>query len=641
MKKTILLLCALAVLCFSSCIKEDVNGKGSNANLVKVCFHATNDLADNVPETKIGLNDNATKYVWKEGDKVGIYDTGTTSFKEFSVSKVYPDGSADIEGFMTESNTAPYYAIYPYNADAKLSDATNGKKIISAEFKRDQTATAGSIPPESIFVATSNDINLTFKTVASYVCFTVKSDNIKSVTLEDNAETALSAPTIQVYADGSGTTSANEGFYFVSLSGDFVNGKTYYLAVKEGSFKSGLTLSIKDSDGNVYYRTSAKAPGNPAGRNQLLNLKDIEIGKMTKLTEEDEHYNDRKWKWIHGVDFEMGNITINKYTHPYPFRTNAIKNGFVSFIDNDIDMTSPANAIIMSRYEDKKVKLKKEGSPIYFSATNNEDFVVLSNVELSVTSTSGYFITNNKDGMILEQVVLDRISVTLPNGKHLIATTTDNAKTALRPIKNVTISNSDICIEENSKNAAILNIATPNSETIEDFSFINNKIYCAKTDLNVDPSATYNYFNILASYADVTFKHVALNRNTIVNLYPKGNFVNAQSLVEGAKGEFTHNLFYFDNVKYLRSYQSIPAICGKPFNKDNSDFNNNYVVFGDNDELIPPADNLLIRLASNTTSVDGAITHKLSKEQDVFDMDQFDIANGLFVYDSTTYGAQR
>lgn len=647
MKKTILLLCSLAVLCFSSCMKEDTNGKSSNANLVKVCFHATNDLADSAPETKIGLNDNATKYVWKEGDKVGIYDTGTTSFKEFSVSKVYPDGSADIEGFMTESNTAPYYAIYPYNADAAITTWADANKVdhevIVTALKRDQTATAGSIPPESIFVAKSDDENLVFKSVTGYVSFTVKSDNIKSVTLEDNAKTTLVANKLNVYTDGSGNGGPSDGAYFASLLGDFQNGQTYYIAVRAGGFNSGLTISFKDSDGNVYYRTSSNTPASGAGANRLLKLGDLSTDKMALLNDN----NDRLLKWIHGVDFTFGNTTINKYTHPHIIRyNNTIKDGLVCFIDTDISVTSSSNAIIMSRYEDKRIKLTREvtnGNPLFIPATEGDDCSVLSNVELNVVTSTAYLMTNNKD-YPLERLILDRIKINVPANKHLI-----QVGSAKRPIKNVTIVNSDIIIGVNTSAAALFNVGQAVTEPVEHFVFENNVLSSPATTTNATKG-----FNIFKTAANVTTGNIVFNSNTVVNVYPQDFYVVPQVFSVNNKNEIKNNLFYFDYEIYKKVYSTTLLISNigvgnELFTTLNSSASQNYTIYDKvtaTDAVTNGIPNARLKLALNiddTAFTDG-IVNKTSETQNVFDLDdtaKFNIAEGIFVNKSTVYGAQR
>lgn len=644
MKKTILLLCSLAVLCFSSCIKEDVNGKGSNANLVKVCFHATNDLADNAPETKIGLNDNATKYVWKEGDKVGIYDTGTTSFKEFSVSKVYPDGSADIEGLLTAGYEAPFIAVYPYDANATLG-THNGKEAVNIELKRDQTAVAGSIPPESIFIAKSETTDLTFKSVTGYVSFTVQSDNIKSVTLEDKAGASLVAK-INVYTDGTGNAGPSDGSFFVSLTGDFQKGQTYYMAVRAGAFNSGLTLSLKDADGKVYYRTSDKKPANGAAANRLLKLGDISVDGLPLMNDS----NDRKLKWIHGVDFTFGTTTVNKYTHPYLFRDDAIKNDCVCFLTKDIDMGSPYNSIIMGRYEDTKITLTKSDAPVYLPATEDENCVILSNVELNIApGASNYLITNNK-AFPLEKLILDKVSVTIPQNKHLI-----NISNATRPIKNVTICNSDIRLSVNTtgNNLALFNVGYAVTEPVENFVFVNNVLSSPVTVDNVN-----NAFYIFTTNISVTTGNVIFNNNTIVNVFPKGYYMTPQIFAVDSKNEIKNNLFYFDYAIYKKVNTtdivtgtiSMLGIGNGLFSLLNSTIAQNYAIYDNiaadvavNNDGIP---NRRMKVAANINDdiIKDGIFNKTAETQNVFDLDdtaKFNIAEGIFVNKSKVYGAQR
>lgn len=619
MKKIFYLISSLAVLCFASCRKEELNGQlPSDSNLVPVTFHA-GDV-----DTKIGLNEDGTKYVWKVGDKVGVYDNATAKFNEFAVSEVYSDGTATLEGFLTAGYEAPFYAVYPYNASAEIS-TLNEKKTIKTKIARDQTAVAGSIPPESVFVAQSDDTKLTFKSVTGYVCFTVDSDNIVSATLEDKNGTTLVANTIHAYVDGSGTGSPSDGATFVSLVGPFEKGKTYYMALRGGSFNKGLTFSLKDKDGKVYYKTSDTKPGQGADANKLLNLGTISVEGLTTLNDN----NDNKLRWIHGVDFVFGDKIINKYTHPYLCRDNGIKNDMVCFLNNNTNMVAVANTVIIGRYADAPVTLTKTDGPVYLTPKVESNSVYITNVKFDLTGGTGAYLFTNNQAVALNTFALDKVSISVPADKHLIQITAEN-----RPINNVIIANSDIEVATNSGAKALFNINY--ALTVDDFAFVNNIVY------NKDTETQSNNFNVLATNAGTTFNKVVFNNNTIVNLYQKGQFVNVQKLGEAGTGEYKNNLFYFDNTVFNKIYTGFPSIAGKPVNNTNATFANNYAIYGDN--TVETIAEKPMRLANNNTNVEGGLTSVLSKDQTVWDITdptKFDLANGILTGWNPAYGAQR
>ena len=109
-----------------------------------------------------------------------------------------------------------------------------------------QTATAGTYDANAhVSVAYSETSTLEFKNTCALLKFTVSGGDVASITIETPEYIAgnfnFDTKDLKVYNDNNGYSRSKS----VTLSGDFIDGQTYYMAVLPGSYSS-LTLKVND-----------------------------------------------------------------------------------------------------------------------------------------------------------------------------------------------------------------------------------------------------------------------------------------------------------------------------------------------------------------------------------------------------------
>lgn len=259
MKKNLFVVAAVALLAFTACNKEEFNAS-VDAQAGTVEFVAGFDV-----DTKTTLDDTKTKTLWAEDDKISI-----NGFV-FKVSELIDGGISakfvnedDLEDF-----GAPFTACYPANV---------------TEIPAVQTAYANNFDPTAVIeMAESDDHNLSFKNVASLLKFQV-SASCKTVTFTSDDVLA-------------GTNSKS-----VTISGSFVSGMDYYVAVKP-EIKSNLVVKI---DG--YHSKTSKSSVN-LERSKIMNL-----GKLPNKTTTNWKilggYN--SWNWNDGTQMYDEGLVVAK-----------------------------------------------------------------------------------------------------------------------------------------------------------------------------------------------------------------------------------------------------------------------------------------------------------------------------------------
>lgn len=179
---------------------------------------------------------------WVAGDAISLFDGETNR-------EVATPDSGPTATFTTELSAAgPWYALYPYDADASVSGA-----VIRSELPAAQTAVEGTFGPgQNISVARSAGALLFFKNVLSYIKFVPGRSDIVSVTFAGNdGETVAGGIDID-YNDGIPSWSAVSPVKQVTLSspsGCLKAGKSYYIAILPQTFEKGVSLTFTSKDG--------------------------------------------------------------------------------------------------------------------------------------------------------------------------------------------------------------------------------------------------------------------------------------------------------------------------------------------------------------------------------------------------------
>ncbi len=204
-----------------------------------------------VTTQKTALADDGKAVVFTDGDKVSVFD-GALINCEFA-SEVKDEGaSADFTGTISESATE-YYVLYPYQADASISD----EKAISATLPAIQTATLNSFDPKAnLSVAVCADAeNFSLRNIGSLLKLTTTEEFDKIVVKSNKGEKIAGNVSITIDDDGIPTAQASAGavseLSLVPAKADekIVKG-TYYVAMLPGVYTDGITIE--------FYKNGAK-----------------------------------------------------------------------------------------------------------------------------------------------------------------------------------------------------------------------------------------------------------------------------------------------------------------------------------------------------------------------------------------------
>ena len=276
MKKMKFMLFAAAIVAAASCAKEiapeNNSGNTSDLNLIPMTFTAGTEDVD----SKVALQQDGLTLHWESSDQIKVFDGSENDLDAFTTTG--SGASADFTGSVT-TEEGPYYALYPYQADASygLDESAENRPTIYAEVPAVQTAVAGSVPSNAfVAVAKSDDHNyFKFSTICGYIKYTLNQDNVESITFSGNNNESLTGK-VKIYFNADGI--ANQTYVSgamkptVTLTGDLKNGETYYAAIRPTSFTKGLTVSILYKDGTRSYMTTDTAPSEGVKANVVMNF---------------------------------------------------------------------------------------------------------------------------------------------------------------------------------------------------------------------------------------------------------------------------------------------------------------------------------------------------------------------------------
>lgn len=287
-KSIILSVAAIAALCVLSCQKESngfvpevtpeiVNNKEAthNPDFVPTVSMKFKGITDNEINTGTKTSIDGTTIKWAAHD--GIYLFDGVAPRAFASDNDAVATTVDFEG--SASAVAKYYAIYP---SGKLSTVTE-KKVITTTIPTFQTATANSFAPKAnVAVAYSTDDlhaggSLQFKNIAAVVKFKIHEDNddVRKVRLDAlNGEDMSGKATVTFESDGSFNTASvhanSESCVILESESDLVPSKTYYMAIKPGTYEGGFKITLVRNDGS--YRSIKNTTSNTLERNDLMDF---------------------------------------------------------------------------------------------------------------------------------------------------------------------------------------------------------------------------------------------------------------------------------------------------------------------------------------------------------------------------------
>ena len=252
------LLCLGLALITVSCSQDDFgNGDSDSENLVEMSFIA----GSSQPVTRTVLGSDGATVTWQTNDKIGIGYGKQPKNCPFTT----PTAGSDVRFWGQAHNQPnPYFMMYPYQQDAKISANNNTQAIYQYNFPKEQNAIAGTFDPKanvSVGIIPQRGKPFIAYNVGGLLRFTIKgTSKVKQVKLlaigQENLAGNLKS-TITFANDGKISVAKNEFtkaspvVNLTAASGTLEENKAYYIALPEQKLSQGLTLVFIMQDGKA------------------------------------------------------------------------------------------------------------------------------------------------------------------------------------------------------------------------------------------------------------------------------------------------------------------------------------------------------------------------------------------------------
>ena len=252
------LLCLGLALITVSCSQDDFgNGDSDSENLVEMSFIA----GSSQPITRTVLGSDGATVTWQANDKIGIGYGKQPKNCPFTT----PTAGSDVRFWGQAHNQPnPYFMMYPYQQDAKISANNNTQAIYQYNFPKEQNAIAGTFDPKanvSVGIIPQRGKPFIAYNVGGLLRFTIKgTSNVKQVKLLSIGQENLAGnlkSTITFANDGKISAAKNEFttaspvVNLIAESGSLEENKAYYIALPEQKLSQGLTLVFIMQDGKA------------------------------------------------------------------------------------------------------------------------------------------------------------------------------------------------------------------------------------------------------------------------------------------------------------------------------------------------------------------------------------------------------
>ena len=276
------LLCLGLALITVSCSQNDFgNGDSDSENLVEMSFIA----GSSQPITRTVLGSDGATVTWQANDKIGI-GFKSPSAKNFPFTT--PTAGSDVRFWGQAHNQPnPYFMMYPYQQDAKISANSNTQAIYEYNFPKEQNAIAGTFDPKanvSVGIIPKRGKPFIAYNVGGLLRFTIKgTSNVKQVKLlsigqENLAGNLKSTITFanngKISAAKNEFTTASPVVNLTAASGTLEENKAYYIALPEQKLSQGLTLVFIMQDGKAILKKVKQVI-------KIQRAKVYDLGEMT------------------------------------------------------------------------------------------------------------------------------------------------------------------------------------------------------------------------------------------------------------------------------------------------------------------------------------------------------------------------
>ena len=265
-------LCIGLALSVVSCSNDDFEGtNGTDDQLVDMTFvsaglespsNAEDITPSNQAKTRTVLGSNGTTVTWQANDKIGI---GFKGYQPKNYPFTTPTAGSDVHFWGKAPNQPnPYFMMYPYQQDAKISANSNTQAIYQYNFPKAQNAIAGTFDPKanvSVGIIPQRGKPFVAYNIGGLLRFSLRgTSNVKQVKLlsigqENLAGNLKSTITFanngKISAATNVFTTASPVVNLTPASGSFEEGKAYYIALPEQKLSQGLTLVFIMQDGKA------------------------------------------------------------------------------------------------------------------------------------------------------------------------------------------------------------------------------------------------------------------------------------------------------------------------------------------------------------------------------------------------------
>ena len=252
------LLCLGLALTTASCSQDDFDStEATSEKLVEMSFIA----GSSQPVTRTVLGSDGATVTWQTNDKIGIGFGNQPKNYPFTT----PTAGSDVHFWgQAQNQPNPYFMMYPYQQDAKISASNNTQAIYEYNFPKEQNAIAGTFDPKanvSVGIIPQRGKPFIAYNVGGLLRFTIKgTSNVKQVKLLSIGKENLAGnlkSTITFANDGKISAAKNEFttaspvVNFKAESGNLEENKAYYIALPEQKLSQGLTLVFIMQDGKA------------------------------------------------------------------------------------------------------------------------------------------------------------------------------------------------------------------------------------------------------------------------------------------------------------------------------------------------------------------------------------------------------
>ena len=268
MKRLLTLLALVLCSCAETFVGEEV-ARPNNANLPDL----TASFADE--ETTRTYIEEGKYLRWNEDDRLTIF-FGNTLNRQYKFNGKTGDNSGTFslvpDGMLGTGNAFDHiYALYPYNADARITD----EGVISLALPAVQNYAENSFGrgANTMLAVTENveDTFLSFKNACGYLklkLYNAEGASIKSIEVKGNsgeilagaatATIAFGEAPVLVMADDATTSVTLDCGEGVALGTTAETATEFWVVLPATTFAEGLTITATDTNGNIFRKSTTK-----------------------------------------------------------------------------------------------------------------------------------------------------------------------------------------------------------------------------------------------------------------------------------------------------------------------------------------------------------------------------------------------